>query len=129
MSDNGCPEFDEFDLKGRFWNTPSVNARLHETFSAEQRPAASLALVGLVGEVPDADAEASDLSTCRLMLAAIRVSEGDVAKLAMWVEVARQDPRDLLAAAEYPRELQGGGEEVRDADLAEYLAWVSGEGR
>ena len=62
------------------------------------------------------------------MLAAIRASEGDPAKLAMWIDAGRVDPRDLIAAAEYRRELTGYGETGRNEDLADYLAWVSGRG-
>lgn len=116
---------DEIGLKARFWNTATVNARLAGTFSAQDRGTAAIVLSALVGEVPGADQEAADLATCRLMLAAIKVSDGSIAKLSLWVEAARNDPRDLMAAAEYPRELGGGGDEARDADLAEYLSWAS----
>lgn len=102
-----------------------MNAHLTTAFRDEERAAAALLLAGLVGEDP-VDPAGSDEASCRLMLAALKVSEGDLHRLALWVEAARVDPRDLLAAAEYRRELQGGGDPERAADLAEYLAWVGG---
>lgn len=118
-------QHDEISLKGRFWNTATVNARLRSTFVPESVASASMLLAGLVGDVPDAGDEASDLATCRLMLAAIRVSEGDLVRLDMWVRAARVDPTDLIAAAEYGGEL-GADESSRAADLDSYLAWVTG---
>lgn len=116
---------DEIALKARYWTSECVNARLAEEFVGSERISAAIALSALVGEDP-ADPEGSDEASCRLMLAAMKVSEGDLGKLAMWIEVAVNDPRDLMAAAEYRRELHGGSDEDRAADLAEYLVWVSG---
>ena len=51
-------------------------------------------------------------------------------RLLVWLDEARKDWRDVLAAAEYPR--QAGFEpdeapmEAIAADLAEYLAWLGG---
>jgi len=117
-------EHDELVPKSRFWDTATVNARLKQEFSAEEFAGAALVLADLA-PAPDCPDEA-DETACRLMLAAIRVSEGSLAKLAMWVGVARMDPRDLLAAAEYRHELQASSEASRVLDLEEYLAWVSG---
>jgi hypothetical protein len=117
---------DEISRKSSYWNTAYVNARLRGGFSAADYPRAAVVLAGLA-PAPQCPVEA-DETACRLMLAAIRVSEGNVEKLALWVEVARLDPRDLLAAAEYRRELQEGTEESRQEDLAEYLVWVGGDG-
>lgn len=119
------PGRDEFELKGGFWNSGTVNARLASSFAGADVPAAAVSLAALVGEDPGGDAEVSDLITCRLMLAAIKVAEGDLARLALWVAAAHRDPRDLIAAAEYRRELQASTPEARDADLAEYLAWCA----
>jgi hypothetical protein len=116
---------DEIDLKGRFWNSETVNARLRGTFPVSELAVASVVLSELVGEDPSGDAAASDFATCRLMLAALKLSEGDLMRLALWVEAGRRDPRDLIGAAEYPRESRGGGAE-REIDLAEYLNWVAG---
>ncbi len=116
--------YDEVALKAAFWNSETVNARLAEMF-ADCLAEAALLVSTLVGEDP-ADPECSDEASCRLMLAALKVSDGDLVKLRLWVAAARMDPRDLLAAAEYRRELQGGGDAEREADLAEYLDWASG---
>lgn len=117
-------EHDEIELKARFWSSETVNARLAATFGPDERGAAALLLTALA-PAPDC-AEEADEGACRLMLAAIRVSGGDLTKLGMWVEAGRADSRDLMAAAEYPRELGGGDEEAREADLESYLAWASG---
>jgi len=102
-----------------------VNAHLAEAFSAEEVPSAALMLAGLVGEDP-ADPWGSDEATCRLMLAALRLAEGDLTRLSLWVACARQDPRDLIAAAEYPRELRDSTDEAREEDFAAYVSWVAG---
>ncbi|MDA3936846.1 MAG: hypothetical protein PF636_08330 [Actinomycetota bacterium] len=119
------PEIDEVELKRGFWTSRIVDARLRETFSADDVVQASVVLAGLMGEDPHDD-EGSDQAVCRLMLAAIRVSEGSLIKLAAWVEAAHQDPRDLIVAGEYTREIQDSSQDARSIDLAEYLAWVSG---
>ena len=98
-------DYDELDLKQALWTSAVVDSRLRQTFAEDDVPAASVLLAGLVGEDPDGDERVSSLATCRLMLAALKVSTGDLRKLALWIEVARRDPRDLIAAAEYPREL------------------------
>jgi len=88
-------------------------------------PSAAFVLADLVGEDP-ADPWASDEATCRLMLAALRLAEGDLTRLSLWVAAARQDPRDLIAAAEYPRELRDSTDEAREKDFAAYMLWVAG---
>ncbi len=93
-------------------------------FSADEVYAASVLLAGLAPD-PDCPPEA-DETACRLMLAALRASEGDLAKLALWVEAGRSDPRDLIAVAEYRRELVDEAPHLRDDDLDAYLVWVSG---
>jgi len=124
VSEPSHPEYDEVDLKAQFWTTAVVNARLAATFSVAERGAAAL-LLSALAPAQDCSDEA-DVVACRLMLAAIRVSGGNLTKLGMWVEAGRADSRDLLAAAEYPRELGGGGDEARECDLESYLDWVSG---
>lgn len=118
---------DELAEKARFWTTETVNARLASAFGDDERPAASLLLTGLVGEVPEGAEEDSLEASCRLMLGALKLSEGDLYRLRLWVEAAQSDPRDLIAAAEYRRELESATPEARDADLLEYAHWASGE--
>lgn len=117
---------DEIGLKHALWTSAVVDSHLRSTFAEHEVPAAAVLLSGLVGEDPEGDPEVSALASCRLMLAALKVSEGDLSKLALWVEVAHKDPRDLIAAAEYRRELQNPGEESRRNDLAEYILWIAG---
>lgn len=117
---------DESDLKARYWTSGSVDAHLRLAFAPSEHYAAATLLSQLVGTAVDGTEEDSDEASCRLMLDAIKVSEGDLVRLRLWVEAGRRDPRDLIAAAEYRRELQGLGEGSREDDLAAYLRWVSG---
>jgi hypothetical protein len=114
---------DELALKAAYWTSPTVNAKLAHTFPAAELGAAALLLAGLAPD-PSCPSDA-DEAACRLMLDALRVSEGDMVKLRMWIEVARVDPRDLIAAAEYPLELTTGDESARSADLSDYLDWIA----
>lgn len=115
---------EEIALKSSHWNSRTVNARLSDSFTGPEYAGAALLLAGLA-PAPECS-EQADETACRLMLAALRVSEGNLAKLQMWVDVARQDPRDLIVAAEYRGELELGTDEARASDLAKYLAWVTG---
>jgi len=118
------PDRDEIAEKCPYWTSAFVDARLRDTFSVANVYPASLALLGLAPD-PDCSAEA-DETACRLMLAALRASEGDLAKLALWIEAGRTDPRDLIAVAEYRGELVDGDVSRRDDDLDGYLEWVCG---
>lgn len=118
------PERNEIAEKAVWWTSATVDARLRQTFSADDAYMASVALVALAPD-PDCPPEA-DQTACRLMLAAIRASAGDLVKLALWIEAGRVDPRDLIAAAEYRREMLHGEQTAREADLDAYLEWVSG---
>lgn len=117
----------EYDAKVVFWTSGVVNARLATVFAACHRAEAAIVLSGLVGEDPGGDPDISDAASCRLMLAALKLSQGELSRLALWVEAAHSDPRDLIAAAEYPRQLGDRTDEAQAADLAEYLAWVRGD--
>lgn len=116
----------EIAEKSRFWNGETVNARLSSTFSEEEFGRAAVLVAGLVGEVPEGSEEDSQEASCRLMLDAVKLSEGDLYRLGLWVEAGRRDPRDLIAAAEYRRELADPSSEAREADLVEYVVWASG---
>lgn len=116
---------DEIDAKGRYWTSAVVDSTLRREFTGEDQHVAAVLLSRLVGEDPGGDPEVADIATCRLMLAALKVSERDLAKLAMWIEVAHNDPRDLIAAAEYRRQLQSKGDDAPAADHAEYVAWLA----
>lgn len=116
---------DEIAEKARYWTSEVVNVRLSETFVGEARAVAAIVIAGLVGD-DSADPVHSDEASCRLMLDAIKLSEGNLARLRLWVEAARMDPRDLIAAAEYPRELGEPNEATRIEDMEDYLAWLQG---
>ncbi len=74
----------------------------------------------------------------RVQLAILKLCEGSLDRLEQWVATAIQDYRDVLALAEYRRELartpvelsQMSEEEVQalqDQDRQEYLAWLGDE--
>jgi len=119
-------DYDEFGVKHALWVSATVNARLNASFEPEDIAAASVLLSSLVGEDPSGDPGVSEMATARLMLAAIKLAQGSLVKLSMWVQAAHADPRDLIAAAEYSRELQDSSEIARQQDFAEYVMWASG---
>ncbi|HET6350985.1 MAG TPA: hypothetical protein VFG89_02495 [Coriobacteriia bacterium] len=118
--------YDEIAIKARFWVSEIVDARLSDAFGGDERHAAAVVLAQLVGDVPGGTGWDSDEASCRLMLAALKLGQGELPRLALWASAAKEDPRDLIAAAEYARELRQEGEKEREADLGEYLQWVSG---
>ncbi len=123
---NRSQNVDEISCKAVYWDSRTVNAHLRDSFAGADYAAAALILSGLA-PAPEC-AEEADEAACRLMLAALRVSAGGLVQLKMWVDVARQDPRDLIGAAEYRRELDLGTQQARADDLADYLAWARGPG-
>ena len=125
--DDATRERDEIAEKCLHWNSAAVDRKLRETFSAGDARDAAIALAALAPD-PECPPEA-DEAACRLMLAAIRASEGDPVKLAMWVAAGRNDPRDLIAVAEYRGELVDGDLSQRADDLDGYIAWVCSEDR
>jgi hypothetical protein len=75
----------------------------------------------------------------RVQLAIVKLAKGDVADLAGWVDVARRDFRDVLASAEYPRQVKlafvdldrlSAADRARIVadDRAEYFAWLNPDG-
>lgn len=127
VHDDAAPQRDEIAEKCAFWVSATVDRKLREVFSEGDTRDAAIALAALAPD-PECPPQA-DETACRLMLAAIRASEGDLAKLAMWVAAARNDPRDVIAVAEYRGELIDGDLSQRDNDLDGYLAWVRHEVR
>ncbi|MHB9003738.1 MAG: hypothetical protein ACYC6C_06695, partial [Coriobacteriia bacterium] len=103
---------DEIGLKQSLWTSAAVDSALRQTFTEPDLGSAAVLLSLLVGVAPLGDAVA-DLATYRVMLAALKLSGGDLRKLELWIEIAMRDPRDLIAAAEYPRELVDASDESR----------------
>lgn len=73
----------------------------------------------------------------RVQLGILKLSGGDLVKLRELVEVAKRDYRDILAWAEYPREMSrsptemqeninGEAGRIRERDRAQYLEWLLG---
>ncbi|MDY7039408.1 MAG: hypothetical protein SVX38_00945 [Chloroflexota bacterium] len=71
----------------------------------------------------------------RVHLAIIKVSEGELSRLPELVKVAKADYRDVLAWAEYPRQIKIGfvgmkrlspdeAEAIRREDREQYLQWL-----
>jgi hypothetical protein len=96
---------------------------------------------------PDTDAEAvmktldeygtesHEQGRRRVQLGILKLSEGDLEKLAYWIDIAKRDYRDILAWAEYPGEMHTDPaamdsmtheevERIRTADRRQYLEWL-----
>ncbi len=71
----------------------------------------------------------------RVQLAMLKLSEGRIDKLHFYVKLAFQDYRDVLAPAEYPKEMQRcekmsgmapeKAQAIRDDDRRQYLEWLN----
>lgn len=68
----------------------------------------------------------------RVRLAILKVSDGDLGRLAEGVALAKRDYRDVLAVAEYPAEFSRPGATseadlmaARAADRAQYSNWLA----
>lgn len=123
MTEASQADWDELAEKAPYWTSDVVNARLAHAFIGQERAAAAVLIAGLVGDDPQ-DPEHSDEASCRLMLDALKLSQGNLLKLRLWMEAARHDPRDLIAAAEYPRELGEKDKGARQTDLDDYIGWL-----
>jgi hypothetical protein len=69
----------------------------------------------------------------RVQAAVLKLSDGDLERLAEMVALAKTDFRDALAAAEYPGQFQAAErleppaaemERIRQQDREQYLDWV-----
>ena len=111
---------------------PQVTATDVARVMGRDVPAAAQAAVAeLLGRYTEAN---GPVSVPRVHLAVLKLSGGDTEKVAEYVEAARQDYRDVLAWAEYPRYFARGGfrdedeqRQVIDDDWAEYKAWLDRE--
>ena len=88
--------------------------KVHETF-----PATDVAdVLALLEEQPE----------MRVQLAVVKNAAGSMDRLLAWLYEARKDWRDVLVAAEYPRQAAyrpgQAPAEIIAADLAAYQAWL-----
>jgi hypothetical protein len=70
----------------------------------------------------------------RVHAAVLKLARGNIGRLPELIEIAKGDPRDVIAPAEYPRYLDARNpselstpdqQAIVDADWAEYHAWLS----
>lgn len=74
----------------------------------------------------------SSISEVRVHLAMLKLSGGTIERLQRWLLNANQDWRDVLAAAEYPSQLEfdswklppGEMQALVEKDRQQYLAWL-----
>lgn len=105
--------------------TALVMRKLKETFAdVGARTAAVATLEAYVAKSKRNEPE-------RILLAILKLSEGDLSRLSQAAESALIDYRDVLAWAEYPREMLLDGHEepavldaARARDRDQYLRWL-----
>ena len=79
--------------------------------------------------------ESGEIGRARVQLAILKLSNGDVDRLADLVAMAKRDYRDVLAYAEYPEAMNQGfvgmrdlspeeAQAVRRRDRKQYLRWL-----
>lgn len=79
-------------------------------------------------------ADAPEEASARIHLAVLKLANRDLVELARHIAVANQDPRDVIAAAEYPAAIRSWDrldaasavdrQRVFDADWEQYRAWL-----
>jgi RimJ/RimL family protein N-acetyltransferase len=105
-----------------------VQRVVQRDFRPDQRPRAAEVLEGYGGDQRSQSAH-------RVRLAAMKRAQGDLRKLSDFIDAAREDPRDLIASAEYPNYMDLAGSEITqqrrnaaiDRDWAQYQAWLRAE--
>jgi hypothetical protein len=106
-----------------------VDALVARLFGPAEQDEASRLLAGY-GTQPH------ERESIRVRVAALKLSEGSLARLRDLMAQATRDYRDVLAWAEYPEEMRSRSwrlpeEEqarIRAADRAQYLAWLAAHG-
>ena len=104
--------------------TPELIQQLVDRLFAPHERATAVALLERYG------VEASE--PLRVRVAVLKLSEGQLGQLEYYVDRAGEDYRDVLAWAEYPEELEqptwrlpaSEVRRIREADRAQYLAWL-----
>jgi hypothetical protein len=79
-----------------------------------------------------AEFRANGIGDERTQLAVIKLSAGEIAELRKFIDIARMDPRDVFAYAEYPEEFGSATwkldpervREIRERDRQQYLDWL-----
>ena len=108
--------------------TPSDVERIIRRDFAAEKFAQVMALLDEYGE------EKWQVDAARVRLAALKLANGDLGKLRVLVESAKQDYRDTVAAAEYPAYMRTGfrvrelpskeQHRIIDSDWRQYEEWL-----
>lgn len=107
---------------------PITRERVIEKVRAQFGPAERDAVLALLDD-------SGPETTPRIQMAILKLADGSVDGVRMQAAQARLDWRDVLAGAEYPRQIgidvstwetlpRSERERIRDADRDEYLAWL-----
>ena len=106
--------------------TEILHRKLGTTFSDQVKRDKAFGILTSYGR------ECHEKEPARVRLAILKLSEGKLDKLEYYTGIARQDYRDVLAWAEYPRQtkrwsLKDGPEKERiiKADRDDYEAWLA----
>ena len=106
-------EYGESRWKGAEVDEEAVLAKkLRRLFSSASERQQVEALLARYGTAPH------EQEAARVRLAIIKLARSDRDKLEMLVAAAKEDFRDVLAAAEYPIQMKGDGWRLSDAERA-----------
>lgn len=89
------------------------------------------------------DKDSSKEGLARVQLAVIKLSRGNREDLIKYIEIAKQDCRDVLAYAEYPKQMktnhlnhfnmskeeQKESKAILKSDREQYMAWLADKGK
>ena len=86
----------------------------------------------VAGELARYGTEAYEREAGRVRVAILKVAGASLEKVREWVAIAKRDYRDVLAAAEYPRELvtqtwrlpEAECRAIREEDARQYRQWI-----
>jgi hypothetical protein len=90
---------------------------------------------GVEAELKRYGGDTQEQGACRVRLAILKLAGTSSDKIREWVDVAEKDFRDVLACAEYPKELvtptwrlpDTECEAVRASDADQYRRWIEEE--
>ena len=102
-----------------------LERKLQNLFPDPSSRSAALELLNLYGH------ELYEHEVVRVQLAVLKLSDSDVEQVRYYTERAKQDYRDVLSWAEYPRQSEhwqikdaAVKQQLIDDDKAEYLSWL-----